>query len=86
MVAMAFRARALAALTDMGREASFEPKVRKVLKQGFLEDGQFEFALYEGSEAAGEPLMTGTNDTTVATPSATHEMSDVSTTSIWDIV
>jgi pilin isopeptide linkage protein len=62
LVSMAFRSRAFKAQGTMARFTNFEPAVKKVLKNGILTGGEFQFAIYAGDKAEGEPLEVVTND------------------------
>ncbi|MDO4806961.1 MAG: DUF5979 domain-containing protein [Coriobacteriales bacterium] len=62
MVSMSFRSRALRAQAQATSFTNFEPAVSKVLKNGILKGGEFQFAIYEGDSAQGTPLKTAPND------------------------
>lgn len=61
-VSMAFRSAALRAMADATSFTNFEPAVSKVLKNGYLKGGEFQFAIYEGDKAEGDALKTVSND------------------------
>lgn len=62
LVAMSFRSRELKSMAQRASMTSFEPSVRSVLVNGILRGGEFEFAIFAGSEASGEPMQIVTND------------------------
>ncbi|MDO4806785.1 MAG: FctA domain-containing protein, partial [Coriobacteriales bacterium] len=62
MITLGFRSRALRQLNAQARVASYQPTVRKVLKNGVLKGGEFQFALYEGTDTTGQPLQVVSND------------------------
>ncbi|MBO7674590.1 MAG: hypothetical protein J6S63_06235 [Atopobiaceae bacterium] len=62
LVSMSFRSRALRSTAQRALIGSFEPAVRKVLRNGILHGGEFQFAIFAGAEAMGEPMQIVTND------------------------
>ncbi|MBR3316438.1 MAG: hypothetical protein IKG21_01270 [Atopobiaceae bacterium] len=88
LVAMGFRSAALRAQSDRMAVASFEPAVNKVLENGYLKGGEFEFALYAGTNATGNALQTARNDANgrVAFGAIEYDASDVGKTYTYTVI